>query len=103
MALLSNSRAGIMRRVVSKEYFRRIVHTWAYEKWKSKESRRRIRNSLQALQELGFCCVFVTDTDRRMLVQIRAYEIYERRKDADALEDWCQAEEDARRYYDVNG
>lgn len=74
------SRAGTMKRTVSREYFHRIVSGWAYQRWKSKESERRRRDWYQALQELGFDYVFLADANRQLAVHTRAAEIYERHK-----------------------
>ena len=102
MAVLFNFRAGTVRRTISREYFEHTVSGRAYQKWKSKESGRRVRNWLQAIEELGFEYVYATrDESRHLKTDLKAYEVYERRKDADALEDWCEAEREARQYYDV--
>lgn len=101
MATSANSRAGTVTRTVSREYFHCIVSGWAYQTWKNKESGRRRRSWYRALEELGFAYVFLADADRQLAVRIRAAQIHERQKDADALEDWREAEEEASRFYDV--
>lgn len=100
MTLVARPRVGTASRVVKREHFNQIVSVWAYQRWKSKELERRRRNWYEALRELGADYVWPSSPSH-LTVCIRALEVYDRHKDADAFEDWCMTEREAEEYYEV--
>ncbi len=100
----SLSRQIFPRVVVSRARFEAITNNVAYRIWQLNEHRRRNRNFLEALGELGFQD-FVLHLDPRH-AQAENYArdmVFHRHKNADAFADWLQAEKEVMERYEVNG
>lgn len=109
MASVSNIRRGGYY-VLSRRGFEDIVRTWAWHKWSIKEQSRRDRDWHEAQRLLGLrlspqLFKSISFNDYILLLQkirSKAEEVYRQHKDADALEDWLEAERDVCRYYRVD-
>jgi len=90
--------------VISRARFDALTEVTAYYLWQSNDGRRRRRNWLEALRELGFWDNVSGRDPRYLAVEQHARRVvYPRHKDADALADWLQAEQEVRERYEASG
>lgn len=90
------------RQMVSRQEFENIVSTWAWHRWSSREQSRRDRNWYEAQRTLGLKAHSGIDLfGIRERIRSKAEEVYCQHKDADALEDWLEAERDVSQYHEV--
>ena len=80
---------------VSRARFEAMVSHDAYRLWEQNIGRRRHRDWYHAHSEFALASVdpIWSNDPRYVRVKIRAEQLYEERKTADALEDWFSAEQ----------
>lgn len=91
---------------MSLEKFSHLVQVRAWLRWHDKEKRRRDRNWYEAEHLFGTFShppFGIGYSPLREKIRNEAEKVYRLHKDADALEDWLEAEQSALQYYEVAG
>ncbi len=89
------------KHIVTRERFNSEVQRCAYTIWQSREYSRRFRNWMQAIRDLGYKDHIFSNDPRRQTVKAQTEQIYLERKDADALLDWTDAEQQVLTFYQI--
>ena len=101
---MSQPQRVIPKGVLDRAQFDAMTKRVAYRLWRTNEYRRRNRNFLEALHQLGFWDFVSHDDPRHVKVENYARDvIYPRHKDADSFTDWLRAERETFERYEVSG